>query len=279
MNQKQNHYYECKCSFCGRIFFTKESKTKHEKVCKQNPNHIKFKGHPCSEEQRKRISESMKKAHAEGRAHNIGECRWNNEPSYPEKWFMEMANNEGLNPNYIHEFPFHKFSLDFAWVDLKKVIEIDGEQHQRDTKQKERDIEKDRLLAEEGWSEIRVSWDSICSNPKKWISAFKFFINGTKDETLDEYSTDSPIELSKELLNEHLYTKEKLNLEKIEKKKQINVERQEFIEKRKKYFDSIDTTKFGWITKAQKDLGISHSQIRRWIEKFYPEKITYKRKS
>lgn len=34
-----------------------------------------------------KISESMKKAHAEGRAWNIGKSRWNNEPSYPEKFF------------------------------------------------------------------------------------------------------------------------------------------------------------------------------------------------
>ena len=32
----------------------------------------------------------MKRAHAEGRAHNIGTCRWNNEPSYPEQFFMKV---------------------------------------------------------------------------------------------------------------------------------------------------------------------------------------------
>ena len=35
-------------------------------------------GKPLSEEHRKKVSEGMKRAHAEGRAHNIGECRWNN---------------------------------------------------------------------------------------------------------------------------------------------------------------------------------------------------------
>lgn len=28
----------------------------------------------------------MKLAHKEHRAHNIGQSRWNNEPSYPEKF-------------------------------------------------------------------------------------------------------------------------------------------------------------------------------------------------
>ena len=48
-------------------------------------------------------------------------------------------------------------------------------------------------------------------------------------------------------------------------------------EERKKYFDSIDTTKFGWQAQAERDLGISHTQIRRWLNKYYPEKETYKR--
>lgn len=171
------HYQKCFCQYCGRSFSRKESKNLHERFCKENPNKEICVGHPLTEENKKRISEGMKKAHAEGRAHNIGECRWNNEPSYPEKWFMEMSKNEGIDQNYIRECPFHKFSLDFAWADMKKVIEIDGEQHHRDTKQKERDVEKDRLLAEEGWKELRIDWSDICNDTKNWIERIKKFIN------------------------------------------------------------------------------------------------------
>lgn len=43
-------------------------------------------GRPLSEECKKKISESMKIAYKERRAHNIGECRWKCEPSYPEQF-------------------------------------------------------------------------------------------------------------------------------------------------------------------------------------------------
>jgi len=69
----------------------------------------------------------MTKAHKEGRAHNIGESRWNNEPSYPERWFMKVIENEFEDKNYTREYPFHRFSLDFAWIEKKKCIEIDGD--------------------------------------------------------------------------------------------------------------------------------------------------------
>lgn len=56
--------------------------------------------------------------------------------------------------------------------------------------------------------------------------------------------------------------------EKEEQKRKAN--KDSLILKRKKYFDSIDATKWGWITKASQDLGISRTQVRRWLKKYYP---------
>lgn len=126
---------------------------------------------------REKISESMKLAHKEGRAHNIGECRWNNEPSYPEKWFMQVIENEFEDKNYQREFPFHRFSLDFVWIHKKKCIEIDGEQHQKDPKQQERDRNKDNLLKEDGWKLLRLDWKWVCNNTKEAIKLAKDFID------------------------------------------------------------------------------------------------------
>lgn len=123
-------------------------------------------------EVRAKISEGMKRAHAEGRAHNIGECRWNNKPSYPEEWFMKVLKNEfGFveSKDYKREYPFYRYSLDFAWPNKKVCIEIDGEQHQRFQEQKNRDIKKDELLKKEGWVELRKSWKDIFNDPKSFI--------------------------------------------------------------------------------------------------------------
>lgn len=122
------------------------------------------------------ISRSMKKAHVENRAHNIGSCRWNNKPSYPETWFIKVLENElGMKQDidYQKEFSFHRFSLDFAWPEKKICVEIDGEQHQRFEEQKLRDIEKDKLLLSEGWKELRIPWKECFSDPKIWIEKVK----------------------------------------------------------------------------------------------------------
>ena len=119
----------------------------------------------------------MKLAHKEGRAHNIGECRWNNEPSWPEKWFMQVIVNEFNDKDYVKEYPFHRFSLDFAWLHKKRCIEIDGKQHHEDPKQQERDKNKDILLKEDGWKLLRLDWKWVCNNTKEAIKLAKDFID------------------------------------------------------------------------------------------------------
>lgn len=143
---------------------------------KQISERMKISNPSFDQKVRNKISSSMKKAHAEGRAWNIGKSRWNNEPSYPEKFFMEVIENEFNNQDYIREFPFGKFSLDFAWLNLKRCIEIDGEYHQLD-EQKRRDKEKNVLLKENGWKILRISWKDMMKDSKNCISKAKEFID------------------------------------------------------------------------------------------------------
>ena len=136
-----------------------------------------YTGKSLSDEHRKHVSEGMKRAHAEGRAHNIGTCRLNNEPSYPEQFFMKVIENEFDDKDYDREYPFIRFALDFAWVHKKKVIEIDGDQHERFEEYKLRDKEKDKLLVENGWQVLRIKWKDMMKDSKYWIKTAKDFID------------------------------------------------------------------------------------------------------
>lgn len=130
-----------------------------------------------SPEVNKKISESMKKAHKEGRAWNIGKSRWNNEPSYPEKFFMDVVENEFDDRDYKNEYPIGIYSADFCWPHLKKVIEIDGDQHQRFDEYIERDKKKDKFLFDEGYQVLRVIWKEMYKNPKEKIKECYDFIH------------------------------------------------------------------------------------------------------
>lgn len=172
----------------SRVAWNK-GKTKHDSISiakgaarfkeRLRNGEIILRNDPLSDETRKKISVAMQKAHADGRAWNIGKSRWNNKPSYPEEWFMSVIENEFTDKNYIREFPFSKYSIDFAWVHLKKAIEIDGEQHQRFPEYAKRDRIKDSLLEESGWSVLRLPWKAIFHNTKDSIKQMKLFIESS----------------------------------------------------------------------------------------------------
>lgn len=136
------------------------------------------KGKEISLVHKNKISKSMKKAHKEGRAWNIGKSRWNNKPSYPEQFFARVIKNNFKDQKYNKELPIGRYSLDFAWMHLKKCIEIDGEQHQRYKEYKLRDIRKNKFLKKEGWKILRISWKKFYHNPQKYIQiAYNFIHN------------------------------------------------------------------------------------------------------
>jgi len=172
------------CKFCNKEFETGPKLGSHVRMCKLNPNYSKIisslskanTGKSPSEATKLNLSESMKLAHAEGRAWNIGQSRWNNKPSYPELFFIKVIENEFKDKEYIREYPFSKYSIDFAWVHLNKAIEIDGSQHERFKEYKDRDKLKDKLLIKNGWSILRIKWKDMYNDPKKFIKIAKDFI-------------------------------------------------------------------------------------------------------
>ena len=136
----------------------------------------KLKNKKLSDSHRKKLSAAMKAAHENGKAWNIGKSRWNNEASYPEKFFMEVIQNEISDKNYEHEYPVGIYSIDFAWPRKKLAIEIDGEQHQRFEEYRKRDNKKDEYLIANGWKILRIQWKEFFHEPKKFISIAKNFI-------------------------------------------------------------------------------------------------------
>ena len=174
------------CKYCNAEFDTGPHLGNHVRSCKLHPNHDErirkisetWLGKHHSEKTKKQLSNSGKLAHKEGRAWNIGMSRWNNEASYPEKFFMKVIENEFDDKEYKKEYNVGIYSFDFAWINKKKVIEIDGDQHQRFDEYKERDKRKDAYLEKEGWKVLRIIWKDMCNNTKEEIQKCKDFILG-----------------------------------------------------------------------------------------------------
>lgn len=165
------------CKYCNKICKTNSALVFHEKYCKENPNKEIYKSHKHTEETKIKLSKSMKLAIKEGRAKGWASTKQNkNGMSYPEIWFEKVINNEFKDKNYEYNKQFFKYKLDFAWVDKKKCIEIDGSQHEY-TERKMSDENKDNLLKENGWEVLRLKWSFIFNNTQQAIKIAKDFID------------------------------------------------------------------------------------------------------
>ncbi len=83
--------------------------------------------------------------------------------SYPEKCFIKYLKDRGIDKRYEieREKSFFPYFADFAFNEIKLVVEIDGSQHILEKERKERDIKKDNLIQSLGWKIIRYTEDVV----------------------------------------------------------------------------------------------------------------------
>ena len=78
--------------------------------------------------------------------------------SYPEKCFQMYLIDRGYDKKYLiqKEYSVFPYFIDFAFVDIKLAIEIDGSQH-LEPERLEKDKKKDELLISMNWKVIRIA--------------------------------------------------------------------------------------------------------------------------
>ena len=90
--------------------------------------------------------------------------------SYPEKYFKGLLENLGYDTKFkiVREYCIFPYFIDFAFIDIKLAIEIDGSQH-NNPDIKKRDIRKDNKLLSEGWKVIRLQANNVINNTEEVI--------------------------------------------------------------------------------------------------------------
>lgn len=173
------------CEFCTKEYETSNRLKNHQHRCHSNPNRKVSKGNTgnkgknqysygkvCSETTKMKIS-----AANTGRVHStetkqlLSEKRkafldanpdkvpyklnHSSKQSYPERYFSECF------PSATVEHRVGRYWLDFANVEHKLYLEIDGEQHYVDAKIVEHDQVRTTWLISQGWTGYRVRWSEF----------------------------------------------------------------------------------------------------------------------
>lgn len=138
------------CVICGVMFSVRRASAKQtccSNVCRRN--HIKQ--YCSSDETRKKRSKLQRELYKLGITKG-----WSRRTmSFPERYFKTKL--DALNVEYVQEHPVGRYFVDFAFIDAKIALEIDGKQHQVEP-QLSSDKRKDVFLTERGWHVIRIPW-------------------------------------------------------------------------------------------------------------------------
>ncbi len=92
-------------------------------------------------------------------------------------WKYALSNRQMMGFQFRRQRPILKYIADFACLDLKLVIEVDGYSHQLEEVHL-RDIEKDKALQSIGYSILRFSDNEILNH----IQSVKEMIVNTIEE-------------------------------------------------------------------------------------------------
>lgn len=151
---ERNRKRKCRpCLMCKEQFYSRHNKAKFcSRPCvwefdKKDPNARARK----IQRGKKGMEEAMKKGNWKG---------WSGQgrrvESYPEKFIRELLNKHCEIP-YEPQYPVSRFSLDFAFLEQKVALEVDGKQHNY-PERAAHDKRRDKKLASLGWIVIRIPW-------------------------------------------------------------------------------------------------------------------------
>ena len=214
--------------------------------------------------------------------------RANKQLSFLEQWFYDnVIIKYNLTSKYliINEYKISNenmssaYSLDFAFINIKLDVELDGRCHfNHGEKRIETDIIRDNFLLKRGWNIYRISFWDVEHNEKTIIDNFMKLLNNN-DFTYDKsYYLRNKVISNIEFQQQYNKNKDKEYIkEQNKQKKLIYINEQRNILKDLEQNSQIDFSKFGWVGLATKYLlnkNIKISQLHRHLKHYYPEFFT-----
>ena len=215
-------------------------------------------------------------------SNNCNNDAWHNRARRKMSYLENMFYNECIlkydlqhHYNIINEYSEYPYFLDFAFIDLKIDVELDGKCHfVNGDKRIQHDNIRDDYLNSKGWKIFRISYYQFINDKDEIINKFLEYLKSNNRENIHKYDFNKLLkynEYKKYILDELKNKKYK------ERENVINIHKAKI----KEYLvlleneSNIDFTKFGWVEKSKHFLNnhgfnISGS-IRRTIKLYYPE--------
>lgn len=194
--------------------------------------------------------------------------RTRNEPSYPETLFMQICQENSLYDTYdiIREYCVFPHYIDFAFVNAKVAVEVDGSQHWLDKSRIESDIRKDNNLLQNGWRIMRIPEFKLKDSYAQVTSDVLTFLS---DLNITEKRYPSDI-IDYECMREQVRSeRNEKNRIATELRKKTRIAKSNAL-KKSRYEDFIAVyPKWGWTVALGKKWGISSQKSSKYCKKHF----------
>lgn len=187
--------------------------------------------------------------------------RKRNEPSYPEKCFIKFLEENKYSEKYLieREYPVFPYYIDFAFVDLKVAVEIDGSQHILDVERIERDKDKDKILVHNGWKVLRVTENLVKTD---WTS-----LKRKIDETINVTNMPSVTKVGI-FVTKKPRAKVERGADGLSNKMRESALRQRKVKNRPSFEELEKLKETLPMTKIGEMFGVSDNAVRKWIKQY-----------
>lgn len=181
--------------------------------------------------------------------------RTSNKMSWPEKIFLASLEKSELMKlcEIEREKSFYPYYVDFAFINVKVAVEIQGSQHYSSNERILSDLKKKDLILSKGWRVFYIDANQVKFNSEECVKELIEFIGDVN---------------SKVKTSSIITEKEKKDIISNNRRLLKKQEKDAFIKKRIELVlnSNIDFTKFGWATKLSKILGISSQKTSLWVK-------------
>jgi very-short-patch-repair endonuclease len=229
------------CCICGKSAEYSGNGLKFRKTCgKDTCKKAQYTNRVHSDE----TKEKIRKNTFERFKKRLGDTAWERrnagKMSYMEQWFFDNAIvRYGLLTKFdiINEYPDYPYFIDFAFLNVKIAVELDGKQHFRNIKNQNHDLKKQQKLIDNGWKVYRIRFDEMNSDK---ISDFLKII-------------DNPSIYHTKILEPRLfkfYSSKKIDSDKRCRKLEATLLKKEQDNIKKVKNSNIDFSRFGWVTQV-----------------------------
>lgn len=215
-----------------------------------------------TEETKKRLREIRLRFMKE----NPDKTAWRkNNLSYPEKLFLNKLESISWDKQYsiIREYSFFPYFIDFAFINEKVAVEIDGSQHLLEERSS-KDTIKDELLINNGWKVVRISENEIKNNIENVFLKLQNILS--LSDNIKRYKIGVILNPKKRQKKE----RNKNGLTEMEYNRSLNQRKVD----RPKYSQLLEDIKSLGFTKTGKKYGVSDNTIRKWV-KFYEKNMSH----